>query len=361
MDFGIFSNGFRPHTTAAQTYDEDIYEIVLADELGFRDAYISEHHGEPPYINRVDTIPMPELLMAKAAGLTKQIRMGAAVRLVHLHHPLDVAIQASVTEHLLGKGRFIFGFGSGFPSPLFCDERGLSFDDRHARLEESLRFILKCWGSDEIFDWDGEHWKGKGVVALPKPMSGASLPMATATDTESVIKMSAERGYTLLSAFLESAERLKPKADMYEQYANAAGISGARRNITASRIVYIADSYAEAVEDLRPAVTHEISVQAERGFLKMLKHVFNLDVPNDEGAIDALADAGMYLLGDPDSVAAQIEDFYTASGGFGTFLIVTGKDWATREKRARSMTRFMEEVAPQIRHLDPAASSTAAA
>lgn len=360
MDFGIFSNGFRPHTTAAQTYDEDIYEIVLADKLGFRDAYISEHHGEPPYINRVDTIPMPELLMAKAAGLTKQIRMGAAVRLLHLHHPLDVAVQASVTEHLLGEGRFIFGFGSGFPSPLFCEERGLSFDDRHARLDESLKFILKCWGSDEIFDWNGDHWKGKGVVALPKPLSGANLPMATATDTESVIKMSAERGYTLLSAFLESAERLKPKADMYEQYASAVGISNARRNITASRIVYVADSYEEAVEDLRPAVTHEISVQAERGFLKMLKNVFNLDVPNDEGAIDVLADAGMYLLGDPDSVAARIEEFYGAAGGFGTFLIVTGKDWATREKRARSMTRFMEEVTPKLRHLDPVSASAAA-
>lgn len=360
MDFGIFSNGFRPHTTAAQTYEEDIREIVLADQLGFRDAYISEHHGEPPYINRVDTIPMPELLMAKAAGLTKQIRMGAAVRLVHLHHPLDVAVQASITEHLLGKGRFIFGFGSGFPSPLFCEERGLSFDDRHARLEESLEFILKCWGSDEIFDWDGEHWHGKGVVALPKPLSGANLPMATATDTESVIKMSAERGYTLLSAFLESAERLKPKADMYERYAKAAGRTGARRNITASRIVYVADSHEEAIEDLRPAVTHEIGVQAERGFLKMLKHVFNLDVPNDEGAIDVLADAGMYLLGDPDSVAARISEFYEDTGGFGTFLIVTGKDWATREKRARSMTRFMEEVAPQLRHLDPADSSIAA-
>jgi hypothetical protein len=33
--------------------------------------------------------------------------------------------------------------------------------------------------------------------------------------------------------------------------------------------VYVVDSYEEAVEDLRPAVTHEISVQAERGFLKI--------------------------------------------------------------------------------------------
>ena len=48
MEFGIFSNGIRPHTSAARTYEEDIHEIVLADKLGFRDAYISEHHGEPP-------------------------------------------------------------------------------------------------------------------------------------------------------------------------------------------------------------------------------------------------------------------------------------------------------------------------
>ena len=31
MEFGIFSNGFRPHTTASQTYEEDLAEIVLAD------------------------------------------------------------------------------------------------------------------------------------------------------------------------------------------------------------------------------------------------------------------------------------------------------------------------------------------
>lgn len=360
MQFGIFSNGFRPHTTAAQTYEEDIREIVLADKLGFRDAYISEHHGEPPYINRVDTIPMPELLMCKAAGLTKQIRMGAAIRLLHIHHPLDVAIQAAVTEHLLGEGRFIFGFGSGFPSPQFTEERGLTFEDRHERLTESLDFILKCWGSDEIFDWDGAHWKGKGVVALPKPLSSPHMPMATATDTDAMIKIAAERGYTLLSAFLETPERLKPKGDKYEKYARAAGITGARKNITASRIVYIADSYEEALEDLRPAVTYEISVQAERGFLKMLKNVFNLDVPNDERAIEVLAEAGLYLLGTPDSVAARIREFHDDSGGFGTFLIVTGKDWATAEKRARSMIRFMEEVAPQLRDLEPAEASLAA-
>ncbi len=353
MEFGIFSNGFRPHTSAAETYEADLQEIVLADELGFKDAYISEHHGEPPYINRVDTIPIPELLMCKAAGLTKRIRMGSAVKLLHIHHPLDVAIQAATTEHLVGAGRFIFGFGTGFPSPLFSEERGLTFDDRHERLKETLAFVLKSWSSNEVFDWNGSHWQGKGVVALPKPLSLPHMPMATATDTEEIIKMAAERGYTLLSAFIEKADRLRLKADRYVNYANAAGILHPRRNITASRIVYVADTYGDAIDDLREAVTYEVGVQAERGFLKVLKTMFDVDVPNGEGALEALVDAGFYLLGNPDVVAAGVRDFYEASGGFGTFLIVTGKAWATREKRERSMTRFMREVTPQLRSLDP--------
>ncbi|RKE70639.1 hypothetical protein [Pseudorhodoplanes sinuspersici] len=39
MEFSIFSHGFRPHRVAGDSYDGDIREIVLAEELGFRDAY----------------------------------------------------------------------------------------------------------------------------------------------------------------------------------------------------------------------------------------------------------------------------------------------------------------------------------
>jgi len=135
LEFGIFSNGFRPHGSPADAYNADIREIVLADELGFRDAYISEHHGEPPYVRTVDTIPKPDLLICKAAGLTKKIRMGAAVKLIHLQHPIDVAIEAAITDHMLGPGRYIFGFGTGF---------GLPFSARSAdcRLKTVMRV---CW------------------------------------------------------------------------------------------------------------------------------------------------------------------------------------------------------------------------
>jgi limonene 1,2-monooxygenase len=352
MEFGIFSNGFRPHTIAGDSYNEDIREIVLAEELGFRDAYISEHHGEQPYINRVDTIPEPDLLMCKASALTSKIRMGSAVKLIHVHHPIDVAVQAAVTSHMLGPDRYIFGFGTGFASPLFSQERGLTFEDRHARLAESLEAIIKCWTTDEPFDLDGRYWKGKGLIALPKPRDSGGPAMATATDNEPMLKLSAERGYALLTTFQETSERVRAKTERYVKYALAAGQPDPLSNITVSRLVYISDSRQKAIEDLREAVAYEVSVQAQRGFLKHLKAIYDLDIPNDKRAIDVLAEAGIYLVGDAQHITRQLKEFYVESGGFGTLLIVAGKAWANAEKRHASMRAFMSDVAPHLRELE---------
>jgi limonene 1,2-monooxygenase len=292
MEFGIFSNGFRPHTSASQTYEEDLNEIVLADRLGFRDAYISEHHGEPVYINKVDTLPIPELLMCKVAGLTKQIRMGAAVKLIHLAHPVDTAIQAAVTDHVVGGGRFIFGFGSGFPNPLFANERGLSHEDRHPRLRESLDLILKCWAAEEPFDWNGKYWQGKNIVATPRPLHAPHMPMATATDTEAMVELAGSRGYTLLAAQLEPASFIRRKADRYARAAKAAGRSSPLKNIAVARYVYLADSPREAMEDLRSAITYELGFQIKRGLIRMLKSNYNWQFTGDDVSFDQLAEVG---------------------------------------------------------------------
>ena len=178
--------------------------------------------------------------------------------------------------------------------------------------------------------------------------------MATATASEPMIRMAAERSYTLLSAFIESCRLDSREGRKYAAYARAAGRDAPLREMTVARAVYIAGSRAQAIEDLRAAVAFEVSVQAQRGFLKMLKAHFDLDVPNNDRAIDALVEAGIYMLGEPDAVAAQLADFHEAAGGFGTLLIVGGKAWATREKREASMRSFMAHVAPQLRGLDAA-------
>ena len=315
MEFGIFSNGFRPHTTASATYEQDLAEIVLADQLGFRDAYISEHHGEPVYIDKVDTLPVPELLMCKAAALTKQIRMGAAVKLIHLAHPVDTATQAAVTDHVVGGSRFIFGFGSGFPSPLFADERGLSFADRHERLRESLDLILKCWTASEPFDWNGKHWRGKGIVATPRPLVLPHMPMATATDTPAMIELAGARGYTLLTAQLEPAASIRKKADIYARAAKATGRDAPLRHVTAARYVYLADSRREAMDDLRTDINYELGYQIKRGLIRVVTSSYGLKLKGDTVTFDELAEAGIYHLGDPDTVAKELAAFYNSAGG----------------------------------------------
>jgi len=348
MRFGIFSNGFRPHTAAEQAYQADLEEIVLADELGFEIAYISEHHGEPLYIDKVDTLPVPELLMCKAAGMTKQIKMGSAVKVIHLHHPLDTAIQAAVTDHVIGQGRFVFGFGSGFSSPLFCQERGLGFEDRHERLMESLDFILRCWGTPAPFDWDGKYWRGKNICATPQPLAGSRIPMATATDNEQMLHLAGARGYTLLTAH-DPPHLLKQKT---ARYLAGAQITGRQRTalgqIAHARFIYVSNSRRQALDEIRNAATFELSFQIRRGLFRFVSRLYGWDLPEDQVTVDELAERDWFIVGNPDDVAERLAGIFHESGGFGTLLMVTGKNWADRSGRLRSMRLFAEQVAPVL-------------
>jgi alkanesulfonate monooxygenase SsuD/methylene tetrahydromethanopterin reductase-like flavin-dependent oxidoreductase (luciferase family) len=79
---------------------------------------------------------------------------------------------------------------------------------------------------------------------------------------------------------------------------------------------------------------------------------------------DDLVDMGIYIIGDPDTVAARLQQLYDESGGFGTLLLIAGKCWADREKRLRSIRLFADEVRPRLAHLsaerepEPVAAST---
>src|SRR5262245_46006882 len=146
---------------------------------------------------------------------------------------------------------------------------------------------------------------------------------------------------------------IRKKADRYARAAKAAGRNTPLNGITAARYIWVADSRREAMNDLRPAINYELGFQIKRGLLRILKSSYGLALGGDDVTFDQLAEAGTYCLGDPDTVARDLRAFYDATGGFGTLLLVTGKDWATREKRERSMRLFMEHVAPKLRDLVP--------
>ncbi len=174
------------------------------------------------------------------------------------------------------------------------------------------------------------------------------MPMATATDTDGMIDLAGARGYTLLRAQLEPAGSSARRRIAMRAPPRRPAARRRCNNVTVARYVYLADSRREAMDDLRADINYELGFQMKRGLIRLIKSNYDIGFKGDEVTFDQLAEAGVYYLGDPDKVASQLRDFYEAAGGFGTLLIVTGKDWATREKVFRSAL-FMEHVAPKLR------------
>ena len=155
MQFGLFMMPLHPpHRAFADGYDRDIDQIVLADRLGFREAWVGEHLTE-----RWENAPAPDLLIAKALALTKTVRLGTGVTLLALHDPVYLAHRLAMLDHM-ARGRFQWGIGAG---GIATDLSLLGLDHANpaavrARSAEVLDVVLKLWASDGPFTYHGKFF-----------------------------------------------------------------------------------------------------------------------------------------------------------------------------------------------------------
>lgn len=347
MEFGLFSNGHRRSRVASPTYEEDLFEIVTADKAGLHEAWISEHIG----LNRADTMPAPELLICKAAALTRRIRLGPAVRLLPLYHPIDVATQAAVCDHLTG-GRYMFGFGGGGLRLGNMEQRGLTDDLRHPMMHESIELILRCWTETEPFEHEGQYWRGKWINTQPKPLQKPYMPVGVASNDTEFIQMAAARGFMLLLSHYETPARIRQKVDELVAAQQAAGRRPERGQVRVCRQVYVAHNDKQARNELRAGAVLDIEEQ-KAGRPALYSRYIPEGGTIDDVNYDYLVDQGMIVVGDPDTVYERLKALYDESGGFGVLLLTCGRDWSTREKRARSMRLFAEYVASRLVELEP--------
>ena len=349
MEFGLFSeSGHRRVTDAAQAYDEDLAEIVLADRLGMREAWIAE----PNHV-RAGTVTNAHMLMCKAAALTKQIRFGSGIRQLPLHHPIDVVQEANMCDQVT-HGRYMFGYGgTHLVSHEQLDIRGIDVTraETRAMVYESIDLIMKCWTSTEPFDFDGRYWHGKEIHVLPRPYQQPHPPIAAAcSGSAETLNLAASNGFIpLLGRGNDTAEEVRTMGDHFVQAADAAGRLPTRREFRVTHVVYVADSDREARDDTRVGLTQLL---AERDPVYLMKHLKPGQTVKDL-TFDYMADTGFFWVGSPDTVYRQIRDYFEESGGFGVLLLFASIPLATPRKVARSMRRFMQEVAPRLAALDP--------
>jgi alkanesulfonate monooxygenase SsuD/methylene tetrahydromethanopterin reductase-like flavin-dependent oxidoreductase (luciferase family) len=341
MQIGIFSNGNRNNKVAKLSYDEDLKEIIVADRLGMTEAWISEH-GTFLAFQSPDQLPCADLMICKAAALTKQIRMGPGIRPVPFFHPLQLATDAAVCDHLT-NGRYIAGFGVGI-NVANNKQRGPLPADPRLMIREAIDLILKAWSAPEPFDWHGQVWQGEKWHIIPKPLTDIEVGIACSR-TDSTIELTAEKGFLPLMSWTPTMEQVTGMIDTYMHSPHQRGPKPARSRVRVGRVVYVADSVAQAKRDLRDA-------DLKHAYGRM-QHLVPPGGSNADLTFDRFIDNGFFICGDPDTVYHGIKRFYDDVGGFGTLLIIVGKDWATLEQRTRSMERFMAEVAPRLAALDP--------
>jgi alkanesulfonate monooxygenase SsuD/methylene tetrahydromethanopterin reductase-like flavin-dependent oxidoreductase (luciferase family) len=341
MQIGLFSNGNRNNALAKTSYDEDLHEIILADRLGISEAWISEHGTFLAY-QRPDQLPSADLLICKAAALTKQIRMGPGIRPLPFFHPLQIATDCAVCDHLTG-GRYIAGFGVGINAQS-NKQRGTFIHDPRTMFREAVDLILKAWEAPTPFDWNGKVWQGEGWHIIPKPMTKLEVGIACSR-SDTTLELTAEKGFLPLMSWTPTVAQIREMIDIYMRSEHKQGAAPARSRVRVGRVVYVCDSVAEAKRDLRDAeLVHAYG---------RMQHVIPPGGSNADLTFEKLIDRGFFICGDPDTVYDGIKNVYDEVGGFGTLLLIYGKDWATRDQRSRSMERFMAEVAPRLAALNP--------
>lgn len=181
-------------------YKECIEQVQLADSLGYRAVWFTEHH----FLERFSYSSAPEEVLAFLAAKTNRIRLGHGIVLLpfHINHPLRVAERIAVLDNL-SNGRVEFGGGRAI-----CESELSAFhvdpDLTRPQWEEALAMLPRMWTEDK-FKWDGKLIQVPERAVIPKPVQQPHPPMSVACTQASTIEFAADNGLGVLGFGISEA------------------------------------------------------------------------------------------------------------------------------------------------------------
>jgi alkanesulfonate monooxygenase SsuD/methylene tetrahydromethanopterin reductase-like flavin-dependent oxidoreductase (luciferase family) len=357
MKIGFFTMPVhRLDKNYTEALQEDREAIILADRLGYSEAYVGEH-----VTDAAESITNSMLFQASLISDTKQIKLGTGTTNLSHTHPVLVAAQAAMMDHLL-KGRFLFGIS---PGALESDAEALGIRgiDRNEMFAESIQHILDIWQGEPPYDLKGKHWNistretqfaeiGLGPIAKPyqKPHPPI-LGTVVAPFSKGVIEMG-KKGFLPISANFLLAKWVKTHWDNYAKGVEEAGRMLDTGDWRVARSIFVHDDHKTAVDYGKANDRSPYRFYYNQLFTKLKKanrhEVFKpeRDFPDEQLTLDYILDE-LVICGDVNSVVDQILAFRETTGDFGT-LLYAGKDWEDKELGKRSMELMAEKVMPAV-------------
>lgn len=148
----------------AALYAEILDVIAWTDQAGFAGAWVPEHHrANDGYM------PTPLVALAAAAARTKRIKLGSAVALAPLYHPVRFAEECAVLD-ILSAGRLEMALAIGYRRRE-TDAFGVDFSRRGSRFDEFLQIVQPLWAGETI-TFEGRHFSIRNAAIAPLPLRG---------------------------------------------------------------------------------------------------------------------------------------------------------------------------------------------
>ena len=215
--FGVFSLLSVPDVQNEVALVQGELEInVAAEASGFDSVWLAEHSG-----SRYGLIASPQVMAAAIAARTSRIRIGTAVSVLPLHHPLRLANDFAMID-VLSSGRLDYGIGRGYSADEYASY-GLSVTENRGRFDEALAIIKQAW-TQESFSYDGEYYTIPQVQAVPKVIQRPHPPLYIAAGSESTVEWAGANLVRMLSSS-GSPANIRKKWDTFRAAGLAAGHS----------------------------------------------------------------------------------------------------------------------------------------
>jgi alkanesulfonate monooxygenase SsuD/methylene tetrahydromethanopterin reductase-like flavin-dependent oxidoreductase (luciferase family) len=335
----------RPGVPHAQTYQEHLEQVRLADELGFDHYWFLEHHLHPGSLT-----PSPNLLVAAAAPMTHRIRLGSMVNILPFRNPVILAEELAMLDNLT-NGRLDVGIGRGLKPDEF-EALGLPMAESRPMFDEALQVMLDVWSQDEFRHQGRYYFAHKQAPLRPSLVQTPHPPLYMSAASQESLRWTAERNmyFGQIDSPIPACAR---DAVFYHQIQQASGFAQEPRLFLARR-AYVGETDAAARRDALPHLMQEWELWSrytravQAGLLPDSYAAYRTLAPELAAlSCEDIIDQGIVLFGSPEHVAEQIRE-HTRHLDLAVLACFFQFGQLAREQVLDSMRLFAEQVVPAV-------------
>ncbi|MBV9824872.1 MAG: LLM class flavin-dependent oxidoreductase [Alphaproteobacteria bacterium] len=250
MEFGMFHEfPCTPGLSQREAFDRSFEQIDAAERWGLDVMWLAELHATPTR----SVLAAPLTIAAAIAARTRRMKIGTAVQVLPLCHPLRLAEEAATVDQI-SHGRLIFGVGrSGFPRTY--EAYGVPYAESQERFVETLDIIKQAW-AEPRFSYAGKYYNFQDIPLMPKPFRQPGPEIRIAINSPDSFPSAGAQGYPIFAAVrLGTLSELAPNLRAYRAAWRAAGHPG-RAKVYLRLPLYIAETREQAHDEPQDSIMH---------------------------------------------------------------------------------------------------------